>query len=106
MLSGFVVAAYFIFVIGAGKLVLLLTGSNSQFVAIVATLVIAAFFNPVKNKIQSFVDRRFFPNRFIYQDAIREMNHKLVNVVDLQKLQDFLQAFFIYTIKAETIFLI
>ncbi len=91
--SGFVVAAYFLLVVGIGKLVLLVTGSSSQFVTIIATLIIASLFNPVKNRVQAFVDRRFFPSRFTYRQAVRRLNHKLVNVVDLEKLQDLVEAF-------------
>jgi sigma-B regulation protein RsbU (phosphoserine phosphatase) len=86
LLSGFVVAAYFLFVVGVGRLVLFLTGQTSQIVTIIATLLIAALFNPVKNRIRNFVDRRFYPSRFIYREAVRSFNHSLVNVVDLQKL--------------------
>jgi sigma-B regulation protein RsbU (phosphoserine phosphatase) len=92
-MSGFVIAAYFLFVVGIGKLVLNLTGSTSQIVTILATLFIAAVFNPVKNKIQIFVDRRFLPDRFRYREAVREFRHQLVNVVDLKKLNDLLLHF-------------
>lgn len=91
--SGFVVAAYFLLVVGVGKLALYLTGSSSQFVTIVATLVIAAVFNPVRNRIRNFVDRKFYPSRFIYREAVRNFSHQLVKVVDLQKLLDLLLNF-------------
>lgn len=93
LMSGIVVAAYFVLVIGSGKLLLILTGSTNEFITIISTLLIAVSFNPVKNRIQRFVDRRFFPTRFLYRDAIRNFNHKLVNVVDLEKLQNLMQSF-------------
>ena len=99
MMSGFVVAAYFLLVVGVGKLVLYLTGSTNQLVTIIATLIIAAVFNPVKNRIRLFVDRRFYPSRFLYREAIRQFNHQLRNVVDLQKLLDLLQGFFTETMR-------
>jgi len=56
-------------------------------------LFIAAIFNPLKKWIQDFVDRKFFPNRFYSQEAVREFRHELINVVDLQKLLDLLLHF-------------
>ncbi|MFQ5603555.1 MAG: SpoIIE family protein phosphatase [bacterium] len=103
LLSGFLVAAYFLFVVGAGKLVLFLTGSRSQIVTIVATLLIAALFNPVKNRIQHFIEKRFFPARFSYREAVRRFRHQLVNVVDLQKLQKQLYQFLTQTMQIHTI---
>ncbi len=93
LMSGVVVAAYFVLVIGSGKLLLFLTGSTNEFLTIISTLLIAVSFNPVKNRIQRFIDKRFFPTRFLYRDAIRNFNHKLVNVVDLGKLQNLVQSF-------------
>lgn len=95
LISGFVVAAYFLLVVGLGKLVLFLTGSSSQIVTIVATLLIAALFNPVKDRIQRFVETRFYPSRFSYREAVRRFNHQLVNVVDLDKLLELVSDFFV-----------
>ncbi|NIR52398.1 SpoIIE family protein phosphatase [candidate division KSB1 bacterium] len=103
LMSGFVVAAYFLLVVGVGRLILYLTGSRSQLVTIVATLLIAALFNPVKNRIRLFVDRRFYPSRFTYREAVRAFSHQLINVVDLQKLLDSLQTFFAETMQIQPI---
>ncbi|MFQ5676871.1 MAG: PDZ domain-containing protein, partial [bacterium] len=106
LISGFVVAAYFLFVVGVGRLVLLITGSTNQLVTILATLIIAALFNPVKNRIQTFVDRKFFPKRFSYREAVRKFRHELVNIVDFEMLQDLLMTFFIKTMGIRTIALL
>lgn len=94
LMSGFVVAAYFLLVVVVGKIVLNVTGANSQLITIFATLCIAALFNPVKNRIQNFVERRFFPGRFRYREAVREFQHQLINIVDLKKLFEDLLNFF------------
>jgi len=94
IVSGIVIAVYFLIVLGVGQLVLFLTDSRSQVVTIIATLLIAALFNPVKNRVQSFLDRRFYPNRFIYREAIRSFGHQLVNVVDFETLVGLLKSFF------------
>jgi sigma-B regulation protein RsbU (phosphoserine phosphatase) len=104
--SGIVVAAYFLLIVGVGKLVLYLTGSTSQLVTIIATLLIAALFNPVKNRIQRFVDRRFYPQRFTYREAMHAFGHELVNVVDLQKLLELLKSFFFETMQIRPVALL
>ncbi len=104
--SGFVVAAYFLLVVGIGQLVLYLTGSRSQMVTILATLAIAALFNPVKDRVHQFVERRFYPSRFTYREAVRDFGHQLVNVLALETLLENLLAFFRETmnIRPVTIF--
>ncbi len=101
--SGFVVAAYFLLILGVGQLVLFLTDSQSQFVTIIATLLIAALFNPVKKRVQNFVDRRFYPNRFVYREAVQSFRHQLVNVVDLEKLIELLKSFLAGTMRIQPV---
>ncbi|MCG8608319.1 SpoIIE family protein phosphatase, partial [bacterium] len=103
LLSGFVVAVYFLLVVGVGQLVLNLTGSRSQIVTIIATLFIAALFNPVKSRIRNFVDRRFYPNRFTYRESVRDFSHQLVNVVDLDRLLDLVRSFLADTMRVRPV---
>jgi sigma-B regulation protein RsbU (phosphoserine phosphatase) len=103
LLSGFVVAVYFLLVVGVGQLVLNLTGSRNQIVTIVATLFIAALFNPVKSRIRNFVDRRFYPSRFTYRESVRDFSHRLVNVVDLDRLLDLVQSFLADTMRVRPV---
>ncbi len=97
--SGFVVAAYYLLVVGVGRLALYLTGSRSQIVTILATLFIASIFTPVKNRVQHFVESRFYPGRFLFRAALRVFSHRLVNVLDLEKLLQNLRSFFTETMR-------
>ncbi|MCG3119307.1 MAG: hypothetical protein ALAOOOJD_01694 [bacterium] len=95
IVSGIVIAIYFLVVLGVGQLVLFLTGARSQMVVIIATLLIAALFNPLKNRVQTFLDRRFYSSRFLQREAIRSFGHQLVNVVALETLIDSLKTFLV-----------
>jgi len=99
LISGFVISAYFLLIVGIGQLVLDLSRTRSQIVTILATLFIAALFNPVKNRIQNFVERKFYPTRFTYIESIRSFGHELVNVLDLDKVLERLTSFLAETIK-------
>ena len=61
IMSGFVIAAYFVLVVGIGQVFITLAGTESQLVIIISTLLIALAFNPVRQRVKEFIDRRFTP---------------------------------------------
>ena len=95
IVSGIVIAVYFLVVLGAGQLLLRLTGLQNQFLIITVTLLIAALFNPLKNRVQNFLDRRFYATRFLRREAVRHFGHQLVNVVAFETLVDLLKKFLV-----------
>jgi MFS family permease len=91
-LTALLAATYFGGVTGAQTIFRTLTGQEEQpQIAVVAsTLVIAALFNPLRRRIQAFVDRRFYRRKYDARKTLEAFSAKLRDETDLEALSDHL----------------
>jgi MFS family permease len=67
-----------------------LTGQDElpQLVVVTSTLLIAALFNPLRRRIQSFIDRRFYRSKYDAIKTLEAFSVKLRDVTDPDALSD------------------
>jgi MYXO-CTERM domain-containing protein len=82
------VALYFGGVATAQAIFRALTGQEQQpqLAVVVSTLLIAALFNPLRGRIQSFIDRRFYRKKYDAAKTLEAFSAKLRDETDLESL--------------------
>jgi len=81
-------AVYFGGIVVLQRLLVVLTGEESTLVVVASTLAIAALFSPLRRRIQSFIDRRFYRRKYDARKTLEAFSAKLRNETDLDALSD------------------
>jgi len=79
---------YFGGIVVMQRFFVLLTGEKSTLAVVASTLLIAALFTPLRRRIQSFIDRRFYRSKYDAAKTLEAFSIKLKDETDLDMLSD------------------
>ena len=85
-LTATLVALYFGGIVVLQRFFVLLTGQQSTLAVVASTLLIAALFNSLRQRIQSFIDRRFYRKKYDARKTLEALNARLREGTDLEAL--------------------
>jgi hypothetical protein len=91
LLTAILAAVYFGDVVLFQRLFVALTGEKSTLAVVASTLLIAALFNPLRRRIQSFIDRRFYRKKYDTAKTLEAFSAKLRDETDLDALSEDLE---------------
>lgn len=75
--------AYLLGVVGLQALFVRFTGQESSLAVVASTLVIAALFQPLRTRVQAFIDRRFFRRKYDAQQVLAAFAQRAQQEADL-----------------------
>jgi hypothetical protein len=87
-LTATLVALYFVGIVVLQRIFVTLTGQQSTLAVVASTLLIAALFNPLRRRIQSFVDRRFYRSKYDARKTLEAFSTRLREETDLDTLNN------------------
>lgn len=86
VLTASLVLLYFGLVVVLEGILRSLVGSSGQVATVISTLVIAALFNPLRRRIQNFIDRRFYRRKYDAEKTLAEFADAARSETDLEQL--------------------
>jgi hypothetical protein len=79
------------------------TGEQSPLIIVLSTLLVAGLFNPLRQRVQKFVDRRFYRQKYDAQQVLAQFAQTARDEVDMERLQAELLRVVQETMQPETI---
>jgi hypothetical protein len=88
LLTAMLALVYFGGIVVLQRVFVGLTGEQSTLAVVACTLVIAALFNPLRRRIQGFIDRRFYRSKYDARKTLEAFSAKLRDETDLDALSE------------------
>jgi len=103
ILSILLVLAYFGLVITMQSIVVAIGGQQSALMIVVSTLAIAALFNPLRLRVQNFIDRRLYRQKYDAEQALASFAAYARDEVDIDRLAGKLADLIDNTVQPESV---
>lgn len=104
--AGILTSLFVVLVFAMTKFLSKIAGIESFAVTVIAALIIAFLFNPLKNKIQSFIDKSFYKKTYDYYPTIRKISRELTSIFDLDDLYKYVGDAMLTTLGLKNIYLL
>ena len=88
LLTAMLIGLYFGGIVVLQRLFVVVTGEKSALAVVASTLLIAALFNPLRRRTQSFIDRGFYRSKYDARKTLESFSAKLRDETDLDALSD------------------
>ena len=88
LLTGILLALYIGLIFGGQALLAGVIGKGNGVMLVVSTLLIAALFQPLRRRIQTIIDRRFYRYKYDAARTVAAFSTTLRNEVDLDQLRE------------------
>ncbi len=86
LLTVFVIAGYGLLVSGLGLILSIRMPSNNPYLIGGMVFLIAVFLDPLRVRLQSWVDSTFFRGQRAYEERLRSFSHELTNALNLNTI--------------------
>lgn len=103
LVSAILALVYFGAVFQLQSLFRALTGQDSPLAIVISTLAITVLFNPLRTRVQDFVDRRFYRTRYDAQRALAQFSSTAREEVELESLSQSLMRVVNETLQPEQV---
>jgi hypothetical protein len=84
-LTGMLLLTYFAFILLTQTLFIAVTGQEYPLAIVISILAIAALFQPLRCRVQAFIDRRFCRRKYDTVQTLADFAQRAQDVVDLEK---------------------
>ena len=102
LLTGLLAFVYFGLVVSLQNIYRSFSNQQSPLIIVISTLVIAALFNPLRIRIQDFIDRRFYRKKYNAEKALADFASAARDEVEIDKLTGALLDVMEETLQPET----
>lgn len=89
ILTGSLTFCYVLILYGMNVLFVNAPGGNPWCAAFLTALFMVLLFDPVKTRVQRFVDRHFFRGKYDYQKTLREISGRMTSLLRLDEIRRF-----------------